>query len=334
MATMLDHQVGWAVESTWNTPVTVTRFGEWLPGSGLDYDPNVVQGKGLRVGSQVARAGRRVALVGRGSGKLAFELSSKGFGTLLQAALGTATSTLVSGTTYQQVFTPVVSGTYLPSLTIQEGIVKPGGTVDTYTHAGCSVTDFEIEVPDGGIATLSVSVDSRSMATATALATASYPTTPTLYNSGSPITAQATFGGTLTVPTTTALASVGAGTGATGIKSWTLSVANGLDTKRDTIGGRNQPVVGMRELKLKTTVEYDSATGALLRDSCIGQVGTPIVLNLTTPETLSAGTAQCQLAIPVPEDGKVVTTEVEWSILDNLTQTPLYLVLRTADATL
>lgn len=343
MATMLDHQLGLKAETTYNTPVVVDRFFEWLAGSGLDWDPNVVQGKGLRVGSQVARAGRRVALVGKGSGKLSVELASKGLGVLLEGCWGTATSTLVSGSTYQQNFTPVVSGTYLKSFTAQEGIVKPGGTVDAYTYAGVTVGKFTVDMPADGIGTLEVEVDARSLATGTALATASYPTTPTLFAGGLPTSGAMSVGGTLTVPTTTALGSVAGGT-AVAVKSWKLEVDNGLDTKRDVIGGRNQPTVGAREIKLTTTVEYDATTGTVFRDALIGQGGTPILLTAATAESLSTGVATLQLALPVcyvdggavpqPSEGEVITTDIEWSVLDNLTATPAYMVLRTADVAL
>lgn len=344
MATAVDHQLGIAVESTWNTPVTVVRFFEWLPGSGIDWDPNVVQGGGLRVGSQVPRAGRRVALVGRGSGKFKVELASRGFGTLLQSCFGTAVSTLVSGSTYQQLFTALVSGTYLPSLTIQEGIVLPGGTVHAYTFAGCSVTKWTLEVSATGLATLEVEVDARSLATGTALATATYPTTPTLFSGALPLTGAMAIGGTLTAPTNNALGSIAGGTASVAVKSYKLEVDNNLDTKRDVIGGRNQPVVGTRAIKLSTVVEYDATTGATLRDAHIGQTVVPIVLTSNTAEALSTGTATAQIvapaayidggAIPQPTDGSTVTTSIDWTVLDNLTNNPLYGVLRTADTAL
>ena len=344
MPTMLDHQVGWKIESTWNTPVTVDRFGEWMKGSSFDWDPNVVQGKGLRVGSRGARAGRRVALVGKGSGKLQLELASKGLGTLLQACFGVATSTLVTGSTYQQVFTPALTGTYLPSLTVQEGIVKPGGTVDAYTFSGCTVGKFELEMPDEGIGTLTAEMDARSLATATALATASYPTTPTLYSSALPTSGALTAGGTLTAPTASALGSI-AGGATVAVKGWKFGVDNGIDEKRTVIGGRNQPTAGLAGLKLTTTVEYDATTGTTFRDALIGQSSTPLILTSATPEALSTGTATLQLTLPaafvdkgaLPEpadDGSVITTDLEWSVLDLLTATPAILALRTADTAL
>jgi hypothetical protein len=344
VATMLDHQLGYKAETTAGTPVTVDRFAEMLPGAGIDWDPNVVQGQGLRVGAQIDRAARRVALVGKGSGKFSFELASKGFGSLLKACWGTATSTLVSGSTYQQLFTPVVSGTYLDSLTMQEGIVRPGGTVDAYTYAGCSITDFDVDMPSSGIAKLGIGVDARFLATATALASASYPTSPTLYHSALPASGAVIVGGTLTVPTSNALGSIAGGTTASGAKSWKLAVNNKLDTGRDVLGSRNQPTVGKREIKLTVEVEYDAVTGQFFRDAHIGQSAVPILLTASTAESLSAGTATCQLAlpaayidkgpIPMPEDGKTVTTSIEFSVLDPLTATAAYMVLRTADTAL
>ena len=344
MAGMLDHQVGWIPEVTYNTGLTVTRFGEWLAGNGMDFDPNVVQGKGLRVGSAVDRAGRRVPLVGKAEGKLMFELCSKGFGTLFKGCWGTGVSTLVSGSTYQELFTAALAGTYLDSFTVQEGLVKPGGTVDAYTYAGCTFTGFELEMPADGIGTLSVDVDGRSLTTATGLATATYPATPTLFAGGLPITGAMTVGGTLTVPVAIVMGSTAGGTAVPGIKSWTLSVDNGADTEREVIGGRNQPTIGRREIKLKTEVEYDALTGAVFRDLLLSQASTPILLNSFTAETLTVGTAQLQLALPAafidsgpipqPGEGETVTTEIEWSILDNLISIPAYMAMRTADVTL
>jgi hypothetical protein len=344
MATMLDHQLGIVAESTYGTPPVVTRFHEWLAGSGIDWDPNVVDGEGLRVGAQVQRSTRRTPLVGHGTGKLSAELASKGFGVLLNACWGTGACTLVAGSTYQEVFTPVVAGTYLPSLAIQEGIVVPGGAVHPYTYAGCTISDFDLEMPENGYAKLTASVDAKSLATATALATASYPTNPTLFHSGLPLTGAMTIGGTLTAATTIALASIAAGTVAA-VKSWKLSVKNTLG-ERPVLGARNQPVVGRRDLVLTTVVEYDATTGTVLRDAQIAQTPTPLLIAATTAEVLAPATATMQLAfaaafvdkgaIPVPSAGEVVTTSIDWAIRrpEADTNNGAQMVLRTADTAL
>lgn len=343
MPTMLDHQLGWKIESTYNTPVTVDRFGEFLPASQLEWDANTVQGKGLRVGSRTARSARRVGLVGKGSGKIELEIASKGLGTLLQAAFGIGSSTLVSAGLYQQNFNTEVTGSYLPSLTIQEGIVKPGGAVDTYTAAGCTFSKFEIEMPGDGIAKFSGDIDFMSLATGTALATATYPTSPTLYASGMPTAGAMQVNGTLTAPTATALASLASSINVS-VKSWKLSVDHSIDTKRDKLGGRSQPTAGECKITLTTSVEYDATTGTVFRDALIGQTIVPILLNATTSEVIGAGNAAMQVVIPAayiskgsipqPSNGEVITTDIEWDVLDNLTNDPLALCLRTADAAL
>ena len=109
------------------------------------------------------------------------------------------------------------------------------------------------------------------------------------------------------------------------------------------MGGRNQPTIGSRNSAiLKTQIEYDATTGATLRDAQINQTNTPILLSLTTAESLSTGVAQLQLcipaafinsgAIPQPSDDKVIVTDIEWKIArDTAKSAAYYLVLRTAD---
>jgi hypothetical protein len=414
--TLLDHSLGVALETTWDRAVTPDHFHEWLPSSGFDYDPNTVQGKGLRQGSTFPRSARRVALVPMVNGKIELELLSVGMGVLLKSGFGTGTSTNVSGALYQQLFTASISSAVsLPSFTAQEGIVRADGTIDSYTARGCSMKSLEIEVPSGGIASAKFDVDARHLhagrsvtdgattnssatltsltasfatndvgasvsgtgipantriasvesatsatmsanATATgtgvtvtiglAYTTPTYPTGGTLYSSALPLTGAMIVGGTMTVPTTTVLGSISGGTTAVGVKSWSLSLDNGLDVKRDVLGGRNQATTGERKGTLKTVIEYDATTGRTLRDAQINQSPLPILLTATTPEIITAGNpATAQIAIPVaaidkgaipqPTEGTVAVTTIEWTILDGLSAAyALYMALRTADTAL
>ena len=116
---------------------------------------NRKQGAGIRVGSKVARSGRRRHET-QAKGDLTVELTSKGLGTLLQTCFGTGVSTLVSGSTYQQNFT-LGTGATPPSMTVQKGLVRADGTVDPYTYNGGVVDSFEIDCPQGDIAKLKAS---------------------------------------------------------------------------------------------------------------------------------------------------------------------------------
>jgi hypothetical protein len=340
MAGSLDHQVGTVAETTYGTPVTVTRFHEILPDSTHSWDPRPVQGEGLRTGAQFARLGRRAAGTGRGAGELKVEATSKGQGTLLEWAMGNGTSTLVSGTTYQQLFTtaPPTSGLF-PSRTIQYGVVEAdaSGTPDPYTYSGCMCTGWELSVEDGGLVQLSFSWDAYARATATALAAASYPTglaVPFHFAQGALV-----IGGTLTAPTTTVLGSIAAGTTTANVRSLSLSVDNGMDVDRWVLGGRNQPRSGVREATLSLTTEY---TGSTWRDYLVAQGAVPFLATFTSTESLSTGTAVLQICgtgvVNAGADAnpstETPTEEIELQLLTPSSGYPLYAALRTADTAL
>jgi hypothetical protein len=338
VAGALDHQVGIAAESTYGTPVTVTRFYEWNPDSKHQWDPRVQTGTGLRVGSRFARADRRVSVVGMGNGTITTDVFDKGMGVLLNAAMGNGASTLVSGTTFQQLFTSTLTSSLIPPLTIQYGVVRSdtAGTVDAYTYAGGSITKFELSCDSAGFLTSSFDWDAASLATGTALATASYPTNTAAFHFGQ---GAMTVGGAVTNPTTTALAT--GGTAATNIRNFTLSVDNNLDTGRWRFGGRNQPRTGVPKATIKATAEYDAVTW---RDLLINQTTTSVTLTFTdTSISLSTGNAQFQIVAPACKvnpgafaqpSPDTVTADVEFEVMEPSTGSALYLVIRTADSTL
>ena len=180
MTTPLDCSVGLGVESVYGTGVTPTRWFEFLDES-FNYAKNVKQGQGFRVGSRVARSGRRVVASAEGSGDLTVEAVTKGLGLLWQLAVGSGTSTLVSGGLYQQVFT---LADVPPSATIQKGIPRADGTVDAYTFTGCMVESLTIDCPNADIVKVKTSWNAKDVTTATAYTAPSYPCL--LYTSPSP----------------------------------------------------------------------------------------------------------------------------------------------------
>lgn len=334
MASPQDVQVGLVSEVTYNTPLTVTRFGEPLANPTLTLNKNIKQGQGLRVASRVARSGRRVIPTSDCTGDVPFELASKGMGLWWQLAMGAGTSTLVSGSTFQQVFTFADTP---PSATVQVGLPEAGGTADAYTYAGAMCSAFTINCPNGDIANVTFSLDAASVATATALATASYPTTPSLFHFANGSIAS----GTLTAPTTTALAS--GTTTIADVRAFSMSVNHNLATDRFNFGAsgkKAKPTVGLRDVTGTLTAEYDVST---YRDAVINETPAMLILNFTGA-ALSSGTEQIQIVIPeykldspfAQANGTdLITTDLAMTVLDNLTAAqPLWIVCRTSDAAL
>ena len=344
MANLTDHQIMHVAESVYGTAVAVSRAVPFLPDSKADWDPTPYQGKGLWVGAPggVFRSDRRGPGIGQGKLTEKYEAQSKGLGVVLNAAFGTSTHT-VTGTagTYQQVFTPTATGTVLPSRTVQLAVVDNAGTARPETFAGVTVDELELEVPEGpdSIATWTFTSDAKSMLTATTLGTWTPAASASLFGGWS-TTAVVTLGGTITAPTTIALAT-SSGSAVTDLTSLTFSLKNNLDDGRWGLGTRGQPTVGRRELSLKWGQEFTAQT---IRDLQISQGKTALLMTLTTGETLSLGSATLQLAFPTvfidtgglpdPTDGETVKGDVSASLLWDGTLMPAYVVTRTADAAL
>ncbi len=338
MPTPQDCSIGYSPEVTYKTFVAPARWVEFTEES-LQWEKNIVQGAGLRVGARVPRAGRRFVPTAAGSGDFTVELAAKGMGSLWKAALGSSTSTIVGATTaYQQNHT---LGDAPDSLTVQKGVVNAAGTVDAFTFLGCMVNSCSIDIPNGEIATATFSLDAGDITTAQAYVTPSYPAAP--LNLFSFKDASISLGGTLTMPTTTALASMAAPVAAS-VRSFNVEINNNLQNERYNFGGggrKSKPLVGMREITGSMTLEYDGTT---FRDAFLNDTDMTCLVNLTG--TTLAGTArpeQLQIVIPclrfdgtLPEaaEGDMITVDMDFAVLDNTTQTPITITQTTVDTAL
>lgn len=340
MGTLLDGQLAFKKESTFATPVTPDRFPEVLADSTHKPDAMTIQGMGLRVSSVFPRGARR--LPGRGKGDLTIkaEVQSKGFGTLFELLAGTSASSNVSGATYQQWHRPILTGTVLPSATIQFGTPRSdsSGTVAAHTYAGCVCKSWELEaVADNpGFLMLTASFWAASYTSATGLASASYVSSPYTFNTVAHTTK---IGGTYTVPTSTALTTTSSMTTVTNVRSWKLSVDNGIN-ERPRLGGWQVPTVGARTATLEISHDSDLAT---YETAYMAQTGTPFFAQMTGG-SLSTGSETFELLVPsmfiddndfaqlTTGDGPV--SSVKYQVMDNLTDAPFYLVQRTSDTTL
>jgi hypothetical protein len=189
-ASGLSGQVGTVVESTYGTPVTVTRFWEFLS-ENFQFNPNYLDGMGLKAGQAYNRASRTVQSQFDVNGDITMEhtdgsaasTAADSMGWWWKQALGSSitTPTVVLGTAYKQVHTNGSKAGFFS--TIQVGRPQISGvTVQPFTYTGCKVTDWEFSCSDNQIAQLKCTVDAQTELTSTGLAAASYPTPNGLFS--------------------------------------------------------------------------------------------------------------------------------------------------------
>lgn len=338
MTTQLDASIGISVpESTYGTGVTVTKFPEFLSET-FDWKPTFVQGQGFRVGSRVARNERRSLGKNWVEGDLELECVTKGLGVFFNALMGSSTSTLVSGSAYQQVHTLTHSDP-LPSFTIQKGIpLLGGGAAQAITMAGAVVSKGELSAKTGEIVTLKTSWNAKSITTATGYAAPSYIVGNEVFTF---VQGAITIGGSVTNPTATALAS--GGTVVADVLDFDLQIDNKIDANGFTFGGAGQqsrrPVVGMAAVTGTMTIEFDATT---MLAAYLAQTGLALVLTFTSATVISAGVSPVlQVVCPLVKlegdtpnaTNGVVKQTVPFTVLDPALSgvEPLYVVLRTAD---
>ena len=341
MTTQLDSSIGIKKESTFGTPVTVDRFPEFLSES-LDWKPEYMVGRGLRVGSRVQRASRRKLGRQHVEGDISLEACARGLGIFFEALLGQVTSTIIgAGPAYQHLFTLTNTDPF-PTYTIQKGIpLLGGGAVQPATFSGMACTRGTINSAVGEIVRLDTSWVGKQVSTAIAYAAPSYvaDTSQELFTF---LDGSITLGtSALTVPTTTALGAQG-GSVVSNVRDFSVTIDNKLDVSGYTYGSngtiQRRPTLGATEITGKVTAEFDSVTN---RDYFLNNTTVSITLTFQTTTLLQASTYNTlQVVLPaVKLDGDtpravsdgVVTQDLGFTVLDNGTQAPVYVVLRNLD---
>lgn len=343
MSTQLDSSIGFKKETVFGTGVVVDRFPEFTSET-IDFDRTWAQGAGLRVGSRAPRSGRNVLVKDGGKGEIELEVVSKGLGALFELMLGTGVSTVVAGALYQQLFTPLKND-YLPSATIQKGIPRLDGAlnvIDTYTMRGAVCDSWELTAANSDIVKLKTSWLGRDLVTDTAYATPSYVANSELLTF---VGAQLIVGGSVTVPTTTALAT--GGTTVANVRDFSLSWSNGVDSGGFNAGGAGKrtrpPAVGVIDSKGKLTAEY---TDSAFRDAVAAHSDLALVATFAGLTDITAGNKPTvQIVIPnvrfdgpMPQaspSGEPITMSLDFTVYDGLVAAhPLYIAVRTSDTAL
>lgn len=244
--TGLAAQLGVALETTYGTPVTVTRFYE-LTSESMKMEVERLESQGLRAGTRVLRSDRWVAGKKTVGGDLNLELANKSFGLLFTHMLGTAAVTTTATGVYTHTFTP---GDLPVGLTVQVGRPLNTGTVQPFTYHGCRVASWEVSAAVGEIGKLKMSLIGEDEDVSTELASASYPSTLSLM--------------------TFKEATLNIASSAAPCRSFTLRGDNGLEPDRFRLGSQltlapleaaYRLYDGDLELDFSATTEYARFTG-------------------------------------------------------------------------
>jgi len=305
-------QLGIATESTFNTPVAVTRFYEFTDES-LSLNKNRVSSQGLRAGGQLPRLERTVITTSDVTGDIALDLTTKGLGLLLAHATGSF-PTKSAGS-----FTFGLGDIGGQSFTCQVGVPQYGGTVVPKTVSGCKIASWELGVSNAGIATGRFTIDGASMTTATALATASYPAAANLFHFA---------GGAVTLD----------GATIANIRDFTLSVDNAIKTDRYNIGASGTKAAqvhnGFRPVTGTVTAEF---TDSVLLNKVLTDTTASLTLTLTNGAdslAITVSAVKFNGETPKVTGPEAVDVPFTFEAFDNGSTAPLSIVYTTADSAL
>lgn len=344
MTTEQDYQIMAALESSYGVKATPTRTVEFTEET-FDWEPDFVQGAGLKYGKTMDLSSRRVLGKSAVGGDFTVEALTKGIGWAFQAALGAGSSTLIggAGTAYQQLF-QLGTSDYLPSYTIQKGIPPlGGGALVPKTFLGMQCSGFELVAGNAGIPTIKFTWAGKSVDTASSLATAAYPTG---VKELSFVNASLVVGGVVTPPTATALGSSTGTLGLVNVRDVDFTWDNGLDTNGYNFGGagqRSRPAaLGTRKGTGTMTAEF---TDTGLEAAFLAQTDLGLVLTyaLSSASDLISGSSYPALQLVLPElrlegelaksaGGDVVTQSIGFTALDGqVAASPVYVAIVTVE---
>lgn len=238
----LDHQLGFANESVYGTAAVATRFFEY-ESEAISEEYGRTEGDPLRTGSPVIRSDRFTPYFVGASGTVSMAVLTKGFGYFLQHMLGAVATTgpaEISAYTH----TGTVGELFGKSFTAQVNRpFHPSGTNQPFTYEGGKVSSWTLANAVDGNLMLDLECDFEQVSTATALATASYPTAME--------------------PLTWAGGVVEIGGVAYDVDEIEIGWNNGLATDRHKIRGntnKKEPTSARREGTFSISADFDSLT--------------------------------------------------------------------------
>ena len=339
MSNATDVALTLAAETTYGTPVTVTKSFEFLKES-LTFRKKVNDSASYRYGSSFKSSAGRVIVTTDAGGDVSMEVGTVNFGVLWKACLGAATSTKDGATNvYQQVHT---IGSTLPSLTVQKVLpsLNTDGTFSdaVYTFTSAMVSKWALNVPNAGVATLDLTLDSRDVLTTTAKATPAYGANNHVLHFGG----ACLYTGTLTAPTATVAAS--ATTAVANVKDITIECDNALAVDKTYYfcgaGKKSKPWKGVPQVSGKMTVEF--VTDGPFVAAFLADTAMTLLLNLRAMENddekVQVALSEIRIEGDLPQAGGtpgVIEMTVPFTAYANgVAAQPIWIVNRTFDSSI
>ena len=322
----MDHQLAVKDESTYGTAVVVDRFFEYESES-IEESEGRTEGDPLRVGSGFVRNDRFTPYFSGASGSVQLAVMTKGFGWWLKHMLG-ASSTAGPAETVVYTHTGVEGELYGDSFTLQVNRpFHPAGTNQAFTYEGGKVAEWGLSNSVDGNLLLDLSLDFEQVATATALASASYPASMENFTWA---------GGVVSI-----------GGSAYDLSEFALNVNNGLNVDRRQIRGntdKKEPTASRREATFSIKADFDSLTQrnrahATTRSAALAQ----IIATWTGP-TLLGSTLYPEYKVTIPacrfdewkgatEGTDAIEQELSGVVRYDGTNSPITVAIKNADAT-
>lgn len=320
-------------EAGYGTPV-VTNRNMCFISEGFDMADPDVESDAYCFGAVVPRLAGVTRPTITGGGPFEFQPTSKGMGRMFETLMGSAVSTLVSGSTYQNVFT---FADIMPSETVQKQVARRDGTLGTQTYSGVVNTGFEMKMDAKGVLAISADFDARNVVLGNT------PDALTTIQGERFTFAGGYFYSTMTTaPTANALAVLA--NPIAGVRAWSAKVDHKLDTDSPYNGNngglKDKPLPSdLREIMMQASIEYaDETFNTAYRNGTAMAFGARF-----QAEALSTGFATIDIVAPcvrakgplAKADKGLIVTDTTFKVYDNGTAAqPFWIVTRTSDAAL
>lgn len=271
----INAQSGVKDESSYGSAAVVDTFYPVLTDT---MKPNkiITQSKGLTATGFVARVDQRSSVVAGWQGGHSFEVLDKGFQGWLKRIFG-ALATGSTGGDGQIPYTATLASLCSYGFTLQSN-KKTGNCAaadQAFTYAGCKINTWSFTMDNQGNLTFECDIISKTGVTATALATASYPTGATVYSWG---TGVAITVNSVTIP----------------CHSWKISGDNKLTTDTFVDGTISEPSTQdlLDNLTVELQPDWTTAVKTIYDAGILTGSGNilPVVVSLTSPRIIGGST--------------------------------------------